>query len=440
MHDRHCRGTGITRPAKSRQEAEDLLHTELEAAVARRLVSDRPVGLLLSGGVDSGTIAALVHRQAAGIHISCSGAGEPDAGGELAAARQCGTALGLSCGEVRLTADEYFGTWQQLVQSSEQPLSTPSDVILYHLARALKPDVDVALGGEGADELLCGYGVQHRSPADYAALCDAAAGRTALAPEFAASYAGVTAGDPVGFYFALNSLIPATAKPLLLRDEVWQAAEQDAQLRQWYAQWFPSTAGEDYAAQHDRLLHRVNLEGLLGRLDSTTMAAGLEVRAPFTDRRLVEAMFRVPRQYLMETTAASSSPGMPAAVLQERGELRPKALLRSVASRLLPAELANRPKASFPTPVQSWLTNDWARRVRTRLLSSPFARTVFHSRAIDELTGAPEQAGMWLWPLFNLSLWGDHLWWPRRDWLPAPHISTPQISAPVPARDGSSTV
>ncbi|MCA9116376.1 MAG: asparagine synthase (glutamine-hydrolyzing) [Planctomycetaceae bacterium] len=418
------------------EAAEHLLQDRLTSAVGRQLVSDRPVGMLLSGGVDSGTIAAIAREQSAGIRASCSGAGDLDPGGELDSARQCAAATGLEYDEVRLNAADYYDTWQWLLERGGTPLSTPSDVMLHQLARRLKGSVAVALSGEGADELLCGYAVQHQSPADYAVLRGSAG-----QPDSRRLQAICVAGQvtpqagPAEFYLAMNSLVPLSGKPLLLRPDVWQAADEDHSLRQWYSSWFPSAEAGDYAAQHDRLLHRVNLEGQLNRLDTATMAAGLEVRAPFTDHQLVEAMFRVPRQFRIQVAPEAPAEGLTAAELHRRGLLHEKRLLRSLAAKLLPSSLAHRPKASFPTPVQQWLGTTWARRVRTALLSSPFARAVFNPQAIDELTAAPVRAGMWLWPLINLARWGDDLWWPRRDWLPAPHISVSQQTTVAPAAD-----
>ena len=155
------------------------------------------------------------------------------------------------------------------------------------------------------------------------------------------------------------------------------------------------------------VLHRVNLEGLLARLDSATMLAGLEARVPYTDHKLVEQVFRLPQRYKIDVAHGEKSPHLSSLALERRGSLRSKRLLRSVAKGLMPKSLALRKKASFPTPVEGWLTGRWSSAVRERLLRSEFGRILFRPDALAELAGNLPAAGMWLWPLMNVLSWGD---------------------------------
>jgi asparagine synthase (glutamine-hydrolysing) len=74
---------------------------------------------------------------------------------------------------------------------------------------------------------------------------------------------------------------------------------------------------------------------------------------------------------------------------------------------MMPRRLADRPKASFPTPVARWLRDEWAADVRGVLQTSPFLRAVCQPAALGQLADNPAAAGMWLWPLLNLAFWGD---------------------------------
>jgi asparagine synthase (glutamine-hydrolysing) len=194
-----------------------------------------------------------------------------------------------------------------------------------------------------------------------------------------------------------------------MRPAVWSAAGEDELMRQVYGAILDERPDERAVARYGRLLHRVNLEGLLARLDHATMLAGLEARVPFTDQELVEAAYRLPDGCKLAVSRDEPAPFLAAPELHSRGSLRSKIVLRRVAGSMLPRALAERPKASFPTPVARWLAGAWAAEVRSRLTCSPFLREAFRTEALIELASNPAAAGMWLWPLVNLSLWGDEL-------------------------------
>jgi asparagine synthase (glutamine-hydrolysing) len=213
--------------------------------------------------------------------------------------------------------------------------------------------------------------------------------------------------SPADHYFALNSLIPSAAKPHLFQPWAWAAADEDRGMRAYYDQLFAERAGEPTCRKNAAVLHRVNLEGLLARLDSATMLAGLEARVPYTDHRLVERMFRVPQRFKIAVSEHEQAPYLASGELERRGSLQSKRMLRTLADRLMPRELARRKKASFPTPVASWMSGPWSERVRGMLLSSPFGRETFQPQAIRELADNVARAGMWLWPVLNVLAWGD---------------------------------
>ena len=140
----------------SYDEAVHQLQELLSDAIATRLVSDVPVGMFLSGGVDSNTIACLLRRETGKRLMGKCGGGTAKASEDFIHARQLASHAHFDYGEVQLSHQDYLNTWQDMLQQYETPLSTPSDVILYRLAREMKKSVGVVLGGEGADELLAG--------------------------------------------------------------------------------------------------------------------------------------------------------------------------------------------------------------------------------------------------------------------------------------------
>jgi len=399
----------------SYDEAVEELHESLQDSVQSRLVSDVPVGMFLSGGVDSSTIACLTRQVTDVPMLGKCGGGEGDPSDEFHFARQCAEYAGFDFNEVRVSAEEYYDCWQWMLDQSATPLSTPTDVILYRLAQEMKKSVGVVLGGEGADELLCGYAVSHWAGYDYDRAQQLVSGTGNSTSDETASfresllkqYGRDRFTSPVDHYFALNSLIPTAVKPALFQPWVWKAAGEDRPMWNWYELLFRKQGNQETQRKQTTILHHVNLEGLLSRLDSATMLAGLEARVPYTDHLLVEKAFRMPRKYKIDVAHEERKPYLASLLLEQRGSLRSKKILRSVAARIMPHSMAHRKKASFPTPVQAWMTGRWQAQIRETLLTSPFGREVFRPEALTELADNLPQAGMWLWPLTNVLHWGD---------------------------------
>jgi asparagine synthase (glutamine-hydrolysing) len=395
-------------------DAAGALESLLHEAVHLRLVSDVPVGMFLSGGVDSNTIACLARAATPGRITGYCG-GSDGASPDFDSARHCARHAGFDYDEVSVSASDYLARWQWMLEQNAVPLSTPTDVILFELARRAKQSVGVVLGGEGADELLCGYAVAHWAGYDYDRQQQLVHGRwpasAAAARVFRRSlrrqYGRDAFDSQAEHYLAANSLIPSEIKSALFQPGVWREVDEDRRHSDYYRGLFEELGDVPTARKHAVVLHRVNLEGLLSRLDSSTMLAGLEARVPFTDHHLVEAMFRVPLHHKIDLCDGESPAHWASADLEQRGSLRAKRILRTVADRLMPAALARRKKASFPTPVAAWMAGPWKKWVRHRLLHSPFGKALFQERTLQELAGHIPEMGLRLWPLLNVLAWGD---------------------------------
>lgn len=366
----------------SPEQACEALQGELAEAVRIRLVSDVPVGMMLSGGVDSCLLGSYVREELGPRFIAECGSGQqpselahhPQAEDETGLAAKTARFLGCQFRGVEVSEEEYRLLWRELIAESGQPLATPSDVIIYRLAQSLKQQVGVVLGGEGADELFGGYASIHGLALTQTP--DSPTGRAAL----------------VERYLAASGLIPAAGLRLLLRNS---PDESIAAIQAHYLELLGNGTGTLFSGML-RLLHTANLESLLARLDRATMAASLEARVPFTDHRLVERFWNLPTEYCLPGGLADSDDLPPG-----------KWLLRQHALTRLPREIAARPKASFPTPVLAWLADRWGAWSRDILLNSPLLQELFEAQPLQELAEHPAQAGLWQWPLLNLGLWDE---------------------------------
>ena len=398
-------------------DAVDEFESELRKSVAIRLKSDVPVGMMVSGGVDSNTLATIVRDEIGSRFPAVCGGGSEDDDvatipqSDFTYAKLAASSTGFDVDTVRVASNDYRDTWMYLISEYGTPVSTPSDAIIFRVAEQLRRCVGVAIGGEGADELCCGYALQHWSGADFDLLSQLGAMgqdrekhvREALLQQYGCD-TFKTQGD---LYLATNSLIPLRAQQSLFNESAWGRIKEST-VHDHYNRMFLDCASATSHGRAAEVLFRANLESLLSRLDSATMLAGLEARVPFTDHKLVEQAFRLPHRYRIDVAPQENKPWLPSLALQRRGSLREKRVLRSVARRLMPLQLADRPKASFPTPLAGWLTRwrDWSHGVLTQ---SPFAAEHFRPDALQQFRNLSPQLTMWHWPMLNLALWGDRV-------------------------------
>lgn len=427
--DRYWEFPESTGDAQTFESAAERFEELLSDSTERRLVSDVPVGLFLSGGVDSNMLASLVRERHQGQMLACCGGGDVAQSAEKTSdeddfhfARAHADQLGLEFDQVRLSAEDYLESWQAMVDATALPLCTPSDVIIHGLATRMRPEVGVVIGGEGADELLCGYTLPHWGIEDYRLSALAASGNwpgSAVTERvflhgLQQRYGRAEFAGPLDHYFAANSNVPGSVKSALLNAPVLQAIDGDASMFASYASEFEHAGdcgdgSDSWLRRAAIVLHRVNLESLLSRLDTATMLASLEARVPYTDYRLVEFAFTLPTAFRIDVNPNEPNPLLPAVELDRRGSLRSKRLLRHIASRRMPERAAQRRKASFPTPVANWLSGPWERWASDRLKTSPFGREVFRQSTLNEMANNVGAVGMWLWPVLNLLSWGDRV-------------------------------
>ena len=379
---------------------------QLEDCVSSHLMSDVPLGVFLSGGLDSSAIAALTTKlRKEPIETFSVGYGE-EAYSELPYARTIAEHLKSKHHEVHLSRDEFFQSLPTLIWHEDEPIVWPSSVALYFVARLAKERVTVVLTGEGSDETLAGYTrypwtlLNSRLDTVY----------RKLTPAFVRDIlrAGVNACP-----------IPAASRrklehTFLMRDgaswpafyfdnfySAFSAAEQDELLTPEARQM----AGDAYAGSMNYwnrssgdLLHRLlytdiktYLVELLMKQDQMSMAASVESRVPFLDHRLVEFTASIPAKYATQGLAG-------------------KFILKAAVEDLLPHSIVYRQKMGFPTPWAYWLAGPSLENLQ-RLLMEPrtLERGLFRPEALRRMfaehAAGHRDHGNRIWRLLNLELW-----------------------------------
>ena len=357
----------------------------VERSIVAHLRTDVPLCSLLSGGLDSTIIAAVSAQHHSGLHTYCAGSPEPASDtDDLACARRAAQALGLAHTQTIIDHHAFSELWPSLITRLGVPLSTPNEVAINAVARDLKSaSHTVALSGEGADELFAGY--------DHS---------LALARDFHARNPHASLSDMARFEIEANAWIPTSLKPAALTDRFTLDTDRDellaCELEREFRWCERAAAAAASGTSQDRRLHhhllfqqRVNLAGLLQRLDTSTMLESVEGRTPLADAVVA---------------AHARSLSMDALInwRTDRVEthVETKIPLRRAFADMIPAEPLARPKASFPLPFQEWM-HTLAPRVR----SSTLVRDIFSTAAIEIVAQNPGSAWRIAWPMINLALW-----------------------------------
>ncbi len=392
---------GVHEPSSEEEALEDL-EERLEEAVRIRLISDVPLGALLSGGVDSSTVVALMRRASAGPVKTFSIAFRSAELNEAQHARTVAQAFGTEHHEMVVEAD-IWETLDTLTHSLEEPLADSTLVPQFHLSRMARQHVTVALAGDGGDELFAGYdryrnhlqgGWADRVPAWMGKLH-----RGLLDPVLPEGMIGkrrlFNLSLPPGERFVDSvSFFPVATRgrSLFTAGFLSEAAKlgSPAELFQRYYERAPANDGLS------RLLYldsKTNLPGdILTKVDRMSMAASLEVRAPLLDHALAE-------------WAASLTPHWKL----RNGE--GKYLLRKLARRLgVPSSVLDRPKRGFTLPLAEWMRQDLKNEL-PRLLLEPrtLQRGYWNRQAVERLLtehfrGRRDHCGA-IWLLMVFELW-----------------------------------
>jgi asparagine synthase (glutamine-hydrolysing) len=330
----------------TRQEAVAQFDALLTDAVRLRLRSDVPVGLTLSGGLDStGILAAAGVNSPAPLTCFTSVYGNGEVG-ELPWAQRASDAAHAPLIPVEAPADDWLATLRKVAWHMDGPGYSPAVYPLWHLMqRARSEGVPVLLEGQGADEALAGY------------------------PQ----YAVLDLLDRLSDHPAPGDLMTrfaAMRRTFSLRwTAAWMARELSPMLLRWHRQRtgfesllrdgvkLPPVAEQPREGNTDRVRQRLLadhaqniLPGLLHYGDAISMAHGIEARHPFMDYRLVEWMFRLPKRLRF-------------------GQGETKSVLREYLRKHGQIAIGNRPdKKGYPTPVGKWLASDQGREIEALLL------------------------------------------------------------------------
>lgn len=376
-------------------------------SVRLRLMADVPLGMFLSGGIDSSAIAAMMSGMVSKPIKTFSVAFAEREANELEYARLVAEKFHTDHHEIIVSPQQFFAALPGLVWHEDEPLAHVASVPLNFVSRLAQEHVKVVLTGEGSDEMLGGYERYRKTIYNLSlgaryqglttdAMRQAIRHRIESFPEASRMRRKLTRtflclpSDIESIYFDNFAVFPRMMQDRLLTSDTKAragAVDPYENMRRYLAETNASNV-------LDQLLYvdtKTYLHELLMKQDQMSMAASIESRVPFLDHKLVEFTARLP----------------------ERMKLRgwtTKYVLRESMKGLLPDAILKRPKMGFPVPVGSWFRGEFKYVIEDYVLSERtmerglFERTFVEQLASEHQSGTKDHAQR-LWSLVNFEMW-----------------------------------
>jgi asparagine synthase (glutamine-hydrolysing) len=390
---------------RSLKDAEADLTILLAEAVELHMIADVPVGVLLSGGVDStGVLSLAVHGTEKEISSFTVGFSGGEVADERPYARLAAKAFGTQHYEMTISAKDFAAFLPQYVWHMEEPVCEPPAIALYYVSRLARNYVKVLLSGEGGDEAFAGYG-------NYRNLVWLERIKRGLSPLNGAAARGLSFADSLLHLPGMAKYVP------LMNDrfpDYYYSRTSNPhrysgnRLGELYSADFAQAIDREHSLEPVREL-QAHVRGqntldamlyidtkswlpddLLIKADKMTMANSVELRVPLLDHKVLEFAASLPPSFKLNG-------------------FNLKYILKSVLSQKIPKEIRNRKKAGFPVPYESWLRNDLKKVVWDVLMDRrTIERGYFRKDAVEGLLQANSNGSNYskeIFSLLSLELW-----------------------------------
>lgn len=385
------------------------LRTLLADAVRMRLVSDVPLGILLSGGIDSSTVAAYATQFSTERVKTFSIGFEEDSFDESKFARQVAEHLGTEHYEERLSVGKAADLISQIGTWLDEPMSDGSLIPTFLLSRFVRRHVTVALGGDGGDEIFAGYPMYwaHRVARAYERIPKAI--RSGMIEPVVNSLPVSTKN--MSFDYKAKRFVAASKYDLVTRHHSYFGSfSPDGQRRVLSRDVLEQTEEDVYRSARELLricdatndiekmqfldINYYMAEDILTKVDRASMAVSLEVRAPFLDPRVAQFAASIPIDYKLKGNKG-------------------KYILKKAVEPLLPASILKRPKKGFGIPIAEWLKGRLNPLLHDLLDPSRLRdQGLFDPKFVAKLIGEHESGAAshhkQLWTLLVFQLWIDN--------------------------------
>jgi asparagine synthase (glutamine-hydrolysing) len=386
---------------------EELLY-RLEESVRLRLVSDVPVGIFLSGGIDSSIVAAFANKHHGSPIVAFTIAFDDKSFDESAYATLVGRTLGVDHRIETFNSGKMCAILPRVADTMDEPLGDASILPTYLLSEFAARHVKVVMGGDGGDELFAGYPtfqalkliryydiLPHEIRALILKIVQAmpvSHGNISFDFKFKQLLRGAGVSREIMFFLWMGSFNEREKRDLLT-EEVWDQVK----TQNTFEDLFDYIKGSNLKNEIERALYLVMKlylqDDVLVKVDRASMANSLEVRAPFLDYTFVEFAVQLP-------------------TLLKLQRLTTKYLLKKAASSLLPREITHRRKKGFGIPVGRWILGDLREMFQEYLGEARIRREgvfnpAFVKRLLDDHLARRRDNRKLLWTLLTFQLWRE---------------------------------
>lgn len=391
----------LARPSVVKGDIVKQAHDVLEQAVKRQLVSDVPVGIFLSGGIDSSAITAFASRHYAGTLATYSVGFDYDKGvNELPKAKALAKRYGTEHHEIHISGMDVADTVQRLVRHHDQPFSDAANIPLYLLCQQVKDKTKVVLQGDGGDELFGGY--KRYATLSRLSRMKALARVSKLGNAFLPKNAGYYNRERYINALLAKPLPKLMALLLTVEDEKQDPTQIfHSELRKHFAD--PFQRYKDVAALFeprkpaDQMLLVDSMiilpDVFLEKVDRSTMAASVEVRVPFLDNDVVD--------FCHQLTAEQKIP-----------QGQQKYLLKQCLAGIVPDNVLYGKKTGFGVPFGYWLKGPLKELFFDNLtqfssINPGIVENTYVMQRYNEHLSGKKDNGFLLWKLLNLLIWSN---------------------------------
>ncbi len=404
----------IPEPASTSQELTEPELVEqflqiFQESIQLRLMSDVPLGVFLSGGLDSSAIASVMAQHMTEPVKTFSVGFEAGYYSEFDFAREVAATIGADHHEVVLKAGQMLQSLPKLIWHEDEPIRNPSSVALFEVARLARSEVKVVLTGEGSDELFAGYErywatlfnfkwgpIYHRLAPHW--LRDKYIRSKlwnwpiplSLKKKFSHTFLNYSLSPEELVFENWHSVLPPPIHSRLLSPGMWDAVKEVNP----YSDTMRLYESRSARGLLDRLLftdQKSYLVELLRKQDKMSMAASIESRVPFLDHKMVEFAAQVPARLKVRNFSG-------------------KYLVKQAMQQLLPKKIIKRKKMGFPVPISEWFRHQTTPALRSVLAGEQAReRGIFDvdyvKSLLDEHSAGMRDHSSALWSLVNFELW-----------------------------------
>lgn len=389
---------------------EDLLNK----SVKKQLVSDAPLGVFLSGGLDSSIISSMASKQLSSKLKTYSVGFEEKNYDETNKAQEIAKFLGTEHTEIIVGKRDFLNNLENIINIKDVPVSIPHEYPMYLLSKKMKEEIKVVLSGEGADEFFGGYARVQNSPIDY------------IKAKFLLKYLDIKSVRKlfsidknfnfnekkfIDYFFHIYNWFSFEETNDLFSKDLKNKINIDKVKEPW-TQIIKKHDSSNYYNQVLLMFQNNHLQCLLDRLDTMTMANSIEARVPFLDHEIIEFINTVPHKFKIKWKSPLSkfkSLFSNNFSFSEKYDIN-KYLLRKVGTKYLPNKISKAKKLGFPLPMNEWMRD---KKVKELLLDKKTYQRGFYNKDYLEklISNNPSQNdpydfnGKKIWMILNVELW-----------------------------------